>query len=339
MDTLLFALNAVLPILLLITLGYFLRKIKFYDGSFLKTANKFVFRVALPVLLFYSIYNASGLENINWHFILYATICVFVIFLLGMITVFIFIKDDNQKGVILQGVFRSNLTIIGIPLADALGGIEAVAVVGLISAVVVPLFNILSVIALTMYKKDHNGNKIHPKKVLCNIITNPLIIAVFLGIIALVIRQFIPVDEVTGEKVFSLKSNFEYLYFFIKWLGQTASPLALIVLGGQFEFSVIRPLAKQIFIGTFWRVVLAPVIALTGAVILSEHTTYFHFTITEYPALIALFGSPVAISSAIMAQELGNDERLAGQLVVWSSTFSILTVFIIVVIFKTMGLL
>ena len=149
----------------------------------------------------------------------------------------------------------------------------------------------------------------------------------------------IPVSSVTGELVFSIKNQVTFLYTFIKWIAQIASPLALIILGGGFQFAAVKSLRREIIIGTSWRVLLAPLLGLSVAVILSKYTTFFHFESYDYPALIATFGSPVAVTSAIMAKEMGGDERLAGQIVVWSSILSIITIFIIIVSLRSLSLL
>lgn len=338
-DTLLYAMNAVLPLLLLIGLGYILSRIGFLSTEFLVYANRFVFRIALPALLFYTIYSASGLEDIRWNVVLYTTIGVLLLFGLGIIIVMLFVKDPKQKGVILQGFYRSNMTIIGVPLADALGGEAAVLVVALVSMTVIPLYNILSVISLTMFQQDENGGKIHWFKVIIKILTNPLIIAIGLGIMVLGIRSFIPVSEITGKPVFSIEQDVSFLYVFIKWIAQIASPLSLIVLGGGFQFTAIKMLKKEITLGVSLRVFVSPMIAITAAVIVASSVDFFKFVPADYPALIATFASPIAVTSAIMAQEMGGDEKLAGQLVVWSSIVSIVTIFIIVVILRSMALL
>ncbi len=339
MDTLLFGVNAVLPLLLLIGLGYFLSRIGFLNEEFLVNANRFVFRIALPALLFFTIYNASGLEDINWNVIIYAMIGVFVLFVLGLVSVVLLVKGADKKGVVLQSVFRSNMAILGIPLAEALGGEPAVLGVALISLAVIPLYNILSVISLTMFQKDESGKQIPWHKVLFKIITNPLIIAIVLGIIVLMVRTAIPVSQISGELVFSLKNNLEFLYTFIKWVAQIASPLALIILGGGFQFAAVKSLRREIILGTSWRILFAPLLGLSVAVILSRNTTFFHFASYDYPALIATFAAPVAVTSAIMAKEMGGDERLAGQIVVWSSLLSIFSIFVIVISFRYLGIL
>ncbi|MDI6452729.1 AEC family transporter [Peloplasma aerotolerans] len=333
-STFLFALNAVLPIFILIILGYFLKKSNFIDTHFVNILNKFVFRVGLPVLLFYNVYNINHLSEINWGVVAFAVIGIMLSFFIGILSLFITTKDREQKGVILQCIIRSNFALIGIPLAMSLGGVEAVAVVAILSLFTIPLANLLSVIALNMYHVNEFGERISVKKMMINIISNPLIIGVMLGLFALLIRSWIPV--VDGELVFSIKNNLTFSYDAMRLLSQTASPMALIALGGQFEISVIKPLIKQITLGVMWRIVIVPSIMLSIAYMLEDKIVGMSHS---YAALISLFGAPVAVSSAIMVHEMGGDEKLAAQLVVWTTVFSVFTIFAIVVVFRSLGAL
>lgn len=331
-----YAINAVMPIILLIILGYALKLAGFLSDSFLKAANKMVFRVCLPCLLFYNVYNVSDLGSIRWDVVWYCLIIIAVLFVLGLLTVCVFVKDNRQKGVILQCVFRSNFAIIGIPLSEALGGSGGVAVAAILSAFTIPFFNILAVISLSIFVSG-GEKRIDVKDILMKIVKNPLIIGVCCGLIALVIRSFIPVKE-DGSLVFSLSGNLTFLYTAVGNVSKIASPLALIVLGGQFTFSAVKGMLKEIAIGTVWRIVAAPLIGIVAAAVLTNMGV-LHFDNTVYPALVALFGSPVAVSSAIMAGEMDNDEQLASQLVVWTSVGSMATIFLLVVGMKYAGLL
>ena len=134
MDTFIFSANAILPIILLIALGYGLKQIGFLDEIFLKKANAFVFNVALPVLLFYNVYSIESLSALNWSVIGFVMVAILIIFILGMLTVKFCTNDPRKKGVILQCIFRSNFAIIGIPLSEILGGTNAVAIAAVISA-------------------------------------------------------------------------------------------------------------------------------------------------------------------------------------------------------------
>lgn len=326
MENLLFTLNAILPIILPILLGYGLKRLHFFSDTFLIEANKLVFKVLIPILLFSNLYLAD-LTQINWAFVGYAALAIIVLFLIGMIVV-IFIPNRKQKGVVLQAAFRSNYAIIGIPLATALGGAVAGAEASVVAAVSVPLFNILAVVALSIY--DHEeGQKISVKNILFKIVTNPLILGVFCGLVVCGITMGI--NSVPGNDVAGFLN--EYLKFIpdtISTLGKMATPLALIVLGGRFEFKAVKALWRQITVAVALRLVIAPALFLIIAYFLGFKGS------TQFAILIALFASPIAVSSAPMAAQMGQDEELAGQIVVWTSALSAFSLFIIILICASM---
>lgn len=331
------AVNAVLPIILLILLGYFLKQKGFITKDFVKIGNKLVFKVCLPCMLFINVYNIESFAEIRWDIVGYAVVMILVIFVLGMITAVCTTDVAERRGALWQCAFRSNFAIIGLSLAGALGGDEAMAVAAVLSAFSIPVFNILGVIALSVFLKNTNGKSHDVKNILLNIVKNPLIIGVTLGLVCLGIRTL--QVELFGEVVFALNRETKFLYTAINNLKAIASPFALIVLGGQFEFSAVKGLLKEIVVGTVWRIVLAPLLGIGGAILLSKYTNLLSCGVNEFPALIALFGSPVAVSSAVMAGSMGNDEQLATQLVVWTSICSIVTVFLTVCILMAGGLL
>lgn len=331
------AVNAVLPIILLILLGYFLKQKGFITKDFVKIGNKLVFKVCLPCMLFINVYNIESFSEIRLDIVGYAVAMILVIFVLGMITAVCTTDVDKRRGALWQCTFRSNFAIIGLSLAGALGGDEAMAVAAVLSAFSIPVFNILGVIALSVFLKNTDGKSHDVKNILLNIVKNPLIIGVTLGLICLGFRTL--QVELLGEVVFALNRETKFLYTGINNLKAIASPFALIVLGGQFEFSAVKGLLKEIVIGTVWRIVLAPLLGIGGAILLSKYTNLLSCGVNEFPALIALFGSPVAVSSAVMAGSMGNDEQLATQLVVWTSICSIVTVFLIVCILMAAGFL
>ena len=332
----LFSFNAVMPILLLVFLGYFLRVINFADDGFFKKANTMVFRIFLPVLLFVNIYEIDSLKSLNFNAVLYCVAAILLIFICGYLIAHLVTKKRSHLGVLAQCSFRSNYAIIGIPLALSLGGEEAVAFASVLSAVAVPMFNVLAVIILSHYSGEKEKGAI--KKTLKTTAKNPLIIGVLCGIAALVIRSFIPVNE-AGSLVFSIEGTLPFVYKSLKNLASAASPVALIVLGARFDFKAVGSLKREIIIGTLMRVIMAPVIGLGLAILLSECTDFFNFTPIEYPAFISLFATPTAVSSAVMVGEIGGDEQLAGQLVVWTSVVSMLTIYVIVFAMKSFAII
>jgi predicted permease len=330
------ALNAVVPIILLIALGYILKQKHFLTDGFLQVGNKLVFKFMLPTMLFINTYNIPSLSDIRWDITLYASIAIVLIFCLSLITAIRATQVPQRRGVILQCCFRSNFVIIGLPLAASLGGTEAEAVAAVLSAVTVPLFNILAVIALSVFVEQKESPVQTAKQVLRGIMTNPLIIAVLFGMGCLILRWAQTV--VFHRVVFRLDTQAAFFFDALNTLKSGTTPLALMVLGGQFIFSAVKELKKEILAGTIWRIILSPIIGIGGAVLLT-HWGILSCTGADYPALIALFGSPVAVSSAIMAKGMGNDEQLATQLVVWTTLFSGITVFLTVCLLMMTGLI
>ena len=202
LDKLIFTCNAVLPIVLMILIGYGVKKIKLLPENFFKMANKLCFRLCLPVLLFYNIYSVDNIQAIgeNWQIIVFAVAAIVVIFAIGLFMTMLLIKDPRQKGVVLQCFFRSNYAIIGIALAESLAGTGSVAagLAAVVSAVSIPLFNILAIISLSIFVKE-GDSKISVVSILKKIVTNPLIIGVFAGLVVLVIRLAIPTHVVDGK--------------------------------------------------------------------------------------------------------------------------------------------
>lgn len=330
------AFNAVAPVVLLILMGYFLKCKGFLSKEFLRVGNKLVFNVCLPCMLFINVYSIDGFSSISWDIVIYGVLMLVVIFILGLGAAVFTTKVPQRRGVILQCTFRGNIAIIGLSLASALGGEKAMAVSAIVSSFTVPVNNILAVLSLSMFKADGPSGKVNVKQVLLNIAKNPLIIGVAAGLACVGIREIQRV--LFGETLFALNNQMKFLYTAVNNLKAIATPFALLVLGGQFEFSAVKGLRKEIVVGTLWRIVIAPLLGIGCAAVLSN-MGILHCGIDEYPALVALFGSPVAVSSAVMATSMGADDQLATQLVVWTSTFSIITIFVEVCLLMSAGLL
>lgn len=323
MDSFLLTINAILPIIIPILLGYFLKRIHFFSDNFLKEANKLVFKIFIPILLFSNLYLAD-LSKVNWGFVGYATVMVLCLFFIGLGLVFFF-KDNKQKGVILQAVFRSNYAIIGIPLATALGGEAAGAEASIVAATTVPLFNILAVISLSIF--DHEaGNKISIKSILYKIVTNPLIIGVACGLVVCGINMGLNTIPDVNVKEF-LNNYVSFIPSTITSLGKNlATTVALIVLGGKFEFKAVKFLWKQLSVSVVMRLLIAPAIGLTIGYFIGFKDP------VQFAIMIALFASPIAVSSAPMAAQMGQDETLADSIVVWTSALSAISLFVIIII-------
>ena len=336
-DVFVFAFNAVAPILLLVILGIILKKVHFADDDFFKKANSLVFKVFLPIMLFCNVYEIKSLGSVNWRAAVYSVFAVLLFLAVGVFCSRVFIKKRSQKGVIMQCSFRSNHAIVGIPLAQSLGGAEALAFASLLSAIAIPLFNTLAVFCLSRYA-DENNKKPSFLSTAKKTVQNPLIIGVACGAVVLLVRSLLP-QGADSAPVFTIKNNLPFLYSALLSAGKIASPLALVVLGARFDFSAVKSLRKQITLVVLLRNFAAPVLGIGIALLLSKKFFLFPVTGNELPAFISVFGSPVAVSSAVMVGEIGGDDQLATQLVVWTSIISLFSVFLTVFVLRSFALL
>lgn len=327
MDSLVFAFNSVAPIICTVAVGYVLKKLGLMSTDFSKSANKLVFRVFLPVMLFLNIYGIESMSTVNLGYVLYSLTALLIIFGLAIPAVILLTDKKKCRGALLQGVFRSNYALIGIPLASSLFPGEGAAVATLLSAFMVPAFNILAVIGLSIFNNE--GKKPDLKKVLLGIVKNPLIIGIVSGLVALLIRHLLVQTGVSFRI-----SEIPAIYGTMKNLSNLATPLALLVLGAQFEFSAIPSLKREIICGIILRSVIVPMLGIG--------TAYFFFRDTfsgaQFASLVAVFCTPVAVSSVPMAQEMGADAELAGQLVVFTTITSAFTVFLASAILRAVGI-
>ena len=141
------------------------------------------------------------------------------------------------------------------------------------------------------------------------------------------------------QVVFTVKEDLPFVHSFLDKVQSAATPLGLLVMGGQFDFTATKSMGKEIVIGSLARLIFAPLVGVGLGILLSNYTGLIHLGQSEYPALVALCGTPTAVSSAIMAGEMDNDQQLAVQLVVWTSIGSVFTVFGIICALMGMGLL
>ena len=333
-ETFMFAVNAVMPILLVIALGFLIKKSGFGDDTFFSKVNTLCFRVFLPISLYNNVYNIQSLGSVKWGVVIYCVIGVFLSCFIGYVGAKLFVMERRRKGVVIQCAFRSNYAIIGLSLAEALGGVPAVAFASIISAVSIPLYNMLAVITLTSYGTGAD-EKAGWGGIIKKTVTNPLIIAIVMGLITLCIRSVIRTGP-DGLPVFTIKTELPFFYSAFQNAGRIASPLMLVVLGTQFSFKSAANMMKEIFTGVVLRLLATPVICIGIAILIKD---VLGLTAVEMPALIALFGTPAAVSTVVMAQECGGDGQLAGQLVVWTSILSMFTLIFIIFVLKRLALL
>ena len=302
-----------MPIFILMLIGYFIKRIKLADKKSLDVINKLIFKIFLPVLLFYNIYNTQTSDVFDVKLIVFTVAGIFFVFILGYFAVILLTKDNAKRGVMLQGFFRANFAILGIPLVDYICGNKTSPLASLMVAVVIPVFNILAVVALERFRKGNT--KLDILKLLKGVITNPLIIGCVIGIIFFTLNIKLP--SIIEKSV--------------KDISSIATPLSIIVLGSVFEFSDIKGYLRENLIVVATRLVIVPLIVIPVA-------AWFGFSGEALACLLVVFASPVAVSSFAMAQQMDGDQALASQVIVLSSAFCLVTLFFWIFALSSLGL-
>lgn len=335
MEVFRYAADAITPLILEICLGYCLRRFGMLSEQFFHQCRKLVFYIVVPISTFCCIYDTQSGTVLNWKLTVFAFAAVMVLFGLGTLISLGF-SDRRKRGVIIQATYRSNYNIIAVPLSQALGGAEGLRTAAFLSVTTIPEFNILAVISMTIFVHGHQG-KGSGKHLVLDILKNPMIVACLLGVLCLLLRGVLP-QNAAGLPVVSLSGTLPFVYSALSAIGKMSTPLALITLGGLFDFRCLRGHSKELVLGTMLRTVLSPLLALGSAVALAA-LGVLEIQPAEYACLIAIFASPMATITGIMAAQMGNDDVFADQLVVSTTVVSAFTIFAIVCILRAAGLL
>ena len=310
MNVFIVCLEAVLPIFILLMVGWFSRRGGLMTERDVRRFNTVSFKTFMPVMLFESIYSSELESAVNPALILYCVVAVLLMLALCTACVMFIEKDNMKRGVMIQGLYRSNFALVGIPVADALMRGGDISVVAVLLAVVVPIFNVAAVIIL----EGFGGKKPDIRHVLLDVLKNPLIIASALGIVFLALDIELP--YVLGAVV--------------EEMAGVAGPLALFTLGAFFRFDTLGKYKRELFIVCTGRLVIIPAIFLTAGYMLG-------FRGAEFAGLMALFASCSAIASFIMAEQMGGDSELAGDIVVATSVLCSFSLYLWSVLFMALG--
>ena len=309
MESFFIALNAVMPMFLYMSFGYIIKILNIADEAFLRRLNGIIFKAFFPILMFNNIYETNLGKSVNVKLMIFSVLSLVLLAFLSMLIVPKFIKENPVRGVFVQSIFRSNFLLFGVSLAASVYGSENLGVVSVVTAVVAPTLNILAVIVLETFR----GGELNFKNMAIAICKNPFIMGVFAG-------MFYNLLPITTP---------EFLQKSIKELASITTPLALLVLGGTLKFSSISKNLKFIVPSVFLKLIGVPISMVILGIL-------FGFTGIELFTILVLFGSPCATASYAMAQSMGGDFELAGQLVAITTVISIFTMFIFIFVLNSM---
>lgn len=312
MENLRVSFEAIAPLFLLILAGLAMRRMRLLPPEMVPRLNNFLFRGIFPVMLFFNLYETELAGAFRPRVIVFGVVGVVTVFLLALAFVVKIEKDNKKRGVMVQAIFRGNFLILGLPIVQSLYGPAETGVTAMVIAFVIPCLNILAVVSLETF---HCG-RVDVKNLARGVATNPLILAVLVGVLWKLLA--IPLPFVIERSVSSLSA--------------IASPLALVTLGASLQVDTLSGNKRNLIVCVVGKLLVVPGIFIPLAARLG-------FSGPELATMIGVFATPTAVTSYVMADQMGGDSALAGQAVVLSSALSALTVFLWTFGLKQLGFL
>ena len=313
LDNLIFSLNATMPIFMMMVVGYVLKKIKFLDEHNTNAINKLVFRVFLPALLFIDLAKQDFVKVWDSTFVLFCAlitvISIVISFFLSLLC-----KDSSDRGEFIQASYRSAAATLGIAFMTNI--YDNVAMIALMIIGSVPIYNIVAVLILSLTSPDGSNGKGGElaKKTAKNVVTNPIILGIVVGLAWSLLKL--------PQPVIMMKS--------ITYLGNCASPLALIGLGASFEFSDLKEKIAPIVAVNFNKLILWCAAFLPLAV-------WMGFRDEKLVSALIMLGSATTSSSFIMAKNMGHKGVISSSAVMTTTLLSSFTLTVWLFILRTLG--
>ena len=315
MDSLIFSLNSTIPVFLVMVLGYILNRKGFFTESFLKISDKLVFKVTLPVMLFMDMWGRDLYTDFDVKYVLFCAAATTIAFVVIWIMAKIFIKDKKVTGEFVQVSYRSSAAILGAAYITNIYGDAGMVPLMMIGSV--PLFNVFAVLVLTLESPEkvsasEAGKRI--KTAIINIIKNPIIDGIAIGLIASALKLQLPTMV---QKTFTSISSL-------------TTPLALLAIGASFEFSKMRSKIGLTAVASAIKLVVLPAVFLPVAVKMG-------FTDQKLIALMIMLGACSTPTCYVMAKNMGHDGALTSSTVVSTTLLSTVTLTFWIFIFRSMG--
>ena len=301
-DAIIFAFVIVFPNLALMGLGFFMQRKNIVDRNFVDVASKLVFNFCLPCLLFFSVVKSDVNYGDQISLLTAGAVTTFVLFFGAEIYARAFVPEVRDKGVFVQGVFRSNMAVLSLSIVENAYGAEGTGIGAVYMGILTILYNILSVITLSRTQSEKSFQK-QALAMLNSMAKNPLIIAL---VSAFIYKAFLglplppkPIVR-TGELLASI-----------------ALPLALICAGATMDIKSMLGLSGVSMKASMGRIVIAPMVAVAVGLI-------FALPPLQMGVLFLMVASPVAAASYVMAKAMGGNEVLAANILAFTTVFSML---------------
>ena len=300
LDSFVFSLNTTLPVFVVIVVGMILKRVGLFSETYASLTDKYVFKAALPVLLFKDISQMNFRDDFDWNFVAFCFVVSLIMFLAVWLASFVALKDKSMVGAFAQGAARGSAAILGVALATNIYGTTGLAPLMILS--VVPVFNIMSVVILA-FSAAGKENKLSVSVILKNIVTNPIILGILIGIPFALFE--IPLPAFASGAVNSISA--------------TATPMALLAIGASFNLAAAKKKLGVALAASMVKLFLLPAIFLPVAIA-------YGFRDSALVAIFVMLGSPTTVTCYIMSKNMDNDHVLSSNIIMLSTLLSSVSV-------------
>ncbi len=294
-------LNTIIPIFTVIVLGWFARQRGFIPPEFLGPANRLVYYIAIPAMVFGAIAKSSLKTDFNLQ-VLWLTLAAIIISfgLTWLISTKIHLSP-RRSGTFVQNAFHGNLGYIGLAVAYYFLGSDGFAAASILTGFIMILQNFLSVFVLQYYA-DAVPSFHNPRRIITKILGNPVIVSAIAGISFALTGAALPVIM---ERTLDIISGMSL-------------PLALLLIGASLSFDLIRARLVHLVLANFIKLLLLPGV---GWVLYS----LWKIPPELYVPGLILLASPSATISYVMAREMNGDAEFAVAAISSTTLFSAVT--------------
>ena len=292
-------LSAILPVFMLLALGWALRRFHFPGEGFWSHLDPLVYYVLFPALLVHT-FAGVDIRRIDVVPIGLATVgSMLVASALVFLVRRSFGVDGPGFSSVLQGIVRFN-TYVGFGVSAALSGMAGITLFSVVVAFVIPTANLISIAGLARYGGDGIANA---RSVLGAIVKNPLILSVLLGVLLSSTGVGLP----------------WVIEPFLDILRHGALPLGLLAAGAGLDLAAVRNASRPVLMVCILRLGLLPLLAL-GACLLCDLTGQTRMAVMIYAMM------PVSPAAYILARQLGGDSALMAAIVTATTVAAVATV-------------
>ncbi len=316
MDILISSFNVVVPFVVLLLLGLIAKKKNIITPESISGMSSLIYNILLPAMLISNILDGDSEVEGFAALVVYMAVWLVAIAVAGILIVPKFVKKQ-QSSAFAAGILRGNFAIYGLPLAQGL--LDEKLLPDLVTLLIpgILISNILALVVCELMGEKDEGEKFSLLLFLKKVFAAPIVSAVIVG-------MAVKYSGIVLPEAFETS---------LSLIGGATTPIAFLCIGATFKFDSIKNNIKLISVATALKLVVIPTLVLIPSIL------YFNFDSIQTVVLLCIFATPTAATASAMVKELRGDSKLIGEITMFGTIFSVLSLFVIVTILRFIGVL